>query len=305
MKSSIKHKAISFFCLVLAIIPQFGFDQVKKAKTLKVISYNIWNGFDFGKDENRRNDLANWVKKQNPEVLALQELCGYTREKLLADAKKWGHDYAEILKTDGYPVGITSKGPITVKARVIENLHHGFLHCKTQGIDFFVVHFSPFSYKKRHKEANAVLNEIKKLRKGQNKYIVLGDFNALSPFDAHFYDKNETVRESMQATEKQHKHVRNLSFNDVEYGVMAKLIGFPLMDVVRKTSATMEDRLSYPTQVFEKEKGAGRASTSLRIDYILTSPFLASKCIDAKVLNKEGTYYLSDHYPVFAEFNLK
>ena len=39
-----------------------------------------------------------------------------------------------------------------------------------------------------------------------------------------------------------------------------------------------------------------------RIDYIMVSPALSIKCIDAKVCNGEDNYFLSDHYPVIAEF---
>ena len=46
--------------------------------------------------------------KVNPDVLALQELCGYDEKQLKADAAKWGHNYVKILKTRGYPVGLTS-----------------------------------------------------------------------------------------------------------------------------------------------------------------------------------------------------
>ena len=64
-----------------------------------MISYNIWNGFDWGKDVERKTNFIDWVNVQKPDVFALQELCGYTQEMLLEDAKKWGHNYAELLKT--------------------------------------------------------------------------------------------------------------------------------------------------------------------------------------------------------------
>lgn len=41
---------------------------------------------------------------------------------------------------------------------------------------------------------------------------------------------------------------------------------------------------------------------STRIDYILALPSLANTCIASKVINKEAICYLSDHYPVVAEF---
>lgn len=292
------------FLIVLSIFQLANSQQPSNSNALKVISYNIWNGFDWGKDMERKRKYIDWVKSQKPDVLALQELCGYTKEKLLEDAKQWGHNYAEILKTDGYPVGITSSKPIDIKERVLENMHHGFLHCKTYGIDFFVIHFSPFSHKKRHEEASAVLDRLSKLNKTQDKYIVLGDFNAVSPFDEQFYRANKDMIASMKASEKQHAHVRNLFNGAIEYGVISKLLGFPLMDVTQKFTSTLEDRISCPTQVFETKKGEGRHKNSTRIDYILASPTLANMCVSSKVFNKEATYYLSDHYPVMAAFNL-
>lgn len=276
--------------------------SAQKIYTVKVISYNIWNGFEWGKDSVRKTKFIDWVNTQKPDVFALQELCGYTQEKLLADAKKWGHNYAEILKTSGYPVGITSNKPIEVKEKLLENMHHGALHCKVDGIDIYVIHFSPFSHQKRREEANIIMSKLSELPKEQNKYLVLGDFNSLSPFDAHLYKDKPRLLEDERASEKEHAHIRNLLNDELEYGVIGSLLGYPLIDVTQKYTATWEDKLSYPTQVFELDKGKGRPENSTRIDYILTSPFLAKNCINAKILNKNETYYLSDHYPVLAIF---
>ena len=92
-------------------------EEIKNANSLKIISYNIWNGFDRAKDIDRKKNMGDWVVLQNPDVVVLQELNGYTKEKLLQDAKKWGHNYAEIVKITGYPVGITSNKPIEVKEK--------------------------------------------------------------------------------------------------------------------------------------------------------------------------------------------
>ncbi|MCT4648567.1 MAG: endonuclease/exonuclease/phosphatase family protein [Carboxylicivirga sp.] len=285
------------FCLFsLAIAAQ------KKDSELKVISYNIWNGFDWGKDTERKESVIQWIRSQQSDVVALQELCGYNQEKLLKDAKAWGHSYAEILKTGGYPVGITSTKPIDVKERLLENMHHGALHCKTHGIDFMVVHFSPFSHVKRHEEAGIILSKLNEIRKQQNKYIVLGDFNAVSPFDAEFYKGKDAMMEAMEASEEEHAHVRNLLNGELEYGAIAAYLGFPLIDVVQKYTNSLDERISCPTQVFEKEKGEGRHINSKRIDYILVSPGLTKDCKNAFVANKADTWYLSDHYPVVAEF---
>ena len=141
----------------------------KKVDTMKVISYNIWNGFDWGKDLTRRDQLIAWIASHKPDVVALQELCGYTRQKLLEDAKGWGHNYAEILKNSGYPVGIISNKPIKIQEKILEDLHHGALHCRTWDIDFMVVHFSPFSYKKRREETRIVLDKLSQVAKSRDK----------------------------------------------------------------------------------------------------------------------------------------
>lgn len=290
------------FVLLILTIGVFS-NELRSQEKLKVMSYNIWNGFDWGKDTDRKSDLIDWVNTQNPDVLALQELCGYTQEKLLADAKSWGHDYAKILKTTGYSVGITSKEPIEVKEKILDNMHHGALHCKVYDIDIFIIHFSPFSHQKRREEAKIIQGKISELSTGQNKYLVLGDFNALSPFDAHLYKTNPTLLENKRASEIEHEHVRNLLDGELDYGVLGSFLGYPLIDVVQRFTSSWDDRVSCPTQVFESEKGEERPFGSTRIDYILSSPFLATKCIKAGVLNKKETFYLSDHYPVMAEFD--
>ena len=124
------------FFLVLILVTGSLYSQEGTTK-LKVITYNIWNGFEWGEDSIRHKKAINWIKSQDPDVMALQELNGYTKDKLLLDAREWGHSFAEILKTTGYPVGITSNKPIVVKEKILGNMHHGALHCQTWGIDFF------------------------------------------------------------------------------------------------------------------------------------------------------------------------
>ncbi|GJM29474.1 MAG: hypothetical protein DHS20C17_21090 [Cyclobacteriaceae bacterium] len=290
--------------VILVVIWSFRQGQRDvEPNNLKIITYNLWNGFEWGKDSERRKELVNWVKIQNPDVVALQELCDYTREKLLEDATEWGHTHAEILKTSGYPVGITSKEPIEVKERILEGMHHGALHCKTSGIDFMVVHFSPFSYEKRRQEAKIVLTRLSRIVETQNRYVVLGDFNAVSPFDADLYKDNGDRIKAMQASERENDHVRNLFQGQLEYGVMGAFLSFPLLDVVQKYTVGLHQRISAPTQVFEENRGEGRHPNSKRIDYILVSPAMELACTNARVLNTEETFYLSDHYPVLAEFD--
>lgn len=269
-------------------------------KFLTVISYNILNGFNFGKDTPRETKVVKWIKSRNPDVLALQELCGFNQDKLEELAKKWGHNHALILKKDGYPVGITSKQPIVLKERLLEKMWHGMLHVETYGIDFFVVHMSPGRLAIRQKEVGLITDRIKQLPQ-DSQCIVLGDFNSHSPFDGDFDRKYPYQLERARRGGAN----KNLLNNEFDYGVMATFLSLPLIDICQRyvpldLRTTQPTPLNVPKWLTAEEI----KKTKHRIDFILASPNLAIKCIGANIFNGEETAYLSDHYPVEATFML-
>lgn len=271
--------------------------------TLKVMTYNIWNGFDWGKDTERRENLVSWVKSQNPDIVALQELCGYDKEKLKIDAAKWGHQYVQILKTTGYPVGLTSNKPITLKERAVDNLWHGFLHCKTYGIDVFVVHLSPSDCNFRLKEAQIITEKIK--NRNIEQFIILGDFNAHSPFDEEVLKRNESLRKKY-SNSKNKSEYSNLRLDEFDYSVISTFIALPAIDV-SKNFNDLTERFTYPTSALT---GIYQTSEEInqnkeRIDYIFLSPILAKSCKKVTIYNKGETEMLSDHFPIMAEFHFK
>ena len=201
-------------------------------------------------------------------------------------------------------MGLTSKYPIEIKDKIMEGMHHGALHCKTGGIDVFVIHFHPGSYTRRREEVAIILEKLKKVRKENNQYVVLGDFNTQSPIDADLYDQNGPLltrfRDNKQLNE-------NLFDGNLDYVVMSSLLAFPLIDVCQPFTRGLAERGSFPGQILgevnneTKEELLERAR---RIDFIMVSPELAARCINAKVCNGKENYYLSDHYPVIAEFEI-
>lgn len=281
--------------------------ELEKAdcETLKVITYNIWNGFDWGKDKARRTKLQQWMKAQKADIVALQELCKYSPQKLEEDAKSWGHNYSVLLKESGYSVGLTSKYPIELKEKIRDEMHHGALHCKTNGIDFLVVHLHPGSIKRRREETKILLNKLDEIKAENSKYMVLGDFNAQSPFDAHLYEQDGYFLSRLRKNDKGKGIDGNLYLNDLDYSVIADFLSFPLYDVTRKFTKGMGERGSFPGRVLgplNNETDQQLVSRLERIDYILVSPELEQKCIKARVANGEQNWYLSDHYPVIAVF---
>ena len=251
--------------------------------------------------------MNTWINEQNPAIVALQELCKYTSEKLKEDARSWGHEHSVLLKTSGYSVGLTSEFPIEVKEKIMEDMHHGALHCKTNGIDVFVIHFSPGSYAKRREEVAIILEKLEKVRKENDRFMVLGDFNCQSPIDADLYEQDGAFLTRLRESNKDKPLLGNLFNGNLDYAVMSSLLAFPLIDVCQPFTKGMAERGSFPGQALGKVNNETKEeliSRAQRIDYIMVSPYLATKCINAKVCNGKGNYYLSDHYPVVAEFDL-
>ena len=274
--------------------------------SLKVITYNIWNGFDWGKDEERRQRVQEWMESQNPSITALQELNNYTPAKLKEDAESWGHNYSVLHKTSGYSVGLTSEFPIQVKEKITGGLHHGALHVKTAGIDLLVVHLHPGSIKRRREEAEILLSKLEEIKMENPQYMVLGDFNTHSPYDAYLYDPDGYLLNRRRKSNAGKGIDGNIYMNDLDYSVMSSFLAFPLYDVIRKNTTGLSERGTFPGRVLgplNNESTEQLVSRLERIDYILVSPELYKRSVDANVHNGQGNWFLSDHYPVEAIFN--
>ncbi|WP_373522813.1 endonuclease/exonuclease/phosphatase family protein [Aquiflexum sp.] len=299
--------------LFLLIAFSLNIPVLAQTDEIKVMSYNIWNGFDWGKDKEREEAMVKWLQEQDADVIGFQELNGFTPEKLQELASQWGHPFSILLKEDGYPIGITSKTPLVLKTKIIGGMWHGMLHAQTWGIDFLVVHLSPQDWQFRRREAELLSAYIENvlMQTGQEKYMVLGDFNAHSPFDINFDSTNPSElllarkADSVRLVEKGKEAFINLRNNSIDYSVMAKFLSLPLIDVVRPNVPEAKLK-SFPTPLVTGEMDpAEKATYQKRIDYIMVSPYFEDKIIHAEIINYGETERLSDHFPVIAVFGNK
>jgi exodeoxyribonuclease III len=304
MKRLFAFLAISLFTWIHA--PTYS-----QSESLKVITYNIWNGFDWGKDTQRQKDMVNWLREQDADVVAFQELNDFTPEKLQRLANEWGHSHTLLLKEDGYPVGISSKTPLELKTKMIGGMWHGMLHAKTRGVDFLVVHLSPQDWKFRGREAGIIREYLQRavIETGQDKFMVLGDFNAHSPFDASFDANNPQAKalaieaDSIRRAEKGDEAFINLRNKRIDYSAMSTFLSIPLIDVVQMQVAEA-NRKSFPTPLATKALDPAKAAVyQQRLDYILVSPYFEDKCSYAEIINYGEPDKLSDHYPVVGIFD--
>lgn len=286
---------------ILLLSPFLEIHGQENNTPLRVITYNIWNGFDWGKDTLRHRQFIDWTSFQKPDILALQELCGYTQAQLEADARRWGHEYAIILKEDGYPVGLTSRWPIQLIAKHREGMWHGMLQVQTGGITVFVVHLSPADWQFRKREAQMITQQLDSLN--SDRYLVLGDFNAHSPMDADLDRDRKSLLAKYKTGDAKNEQYQNLRFGYWDYTAMSTFLSQGLIDV-SMPFITPAERFSFPTPALT---GIWQTASEIkrhreRIDFILASPELAKRCVYSRVLNGPETEGLSDHYPVIADF---
>ena len=250
----------------------------EETETFKLVNWNVLYGFNHKKSVKQG---ANWIKKQAADVVALQELNGHNQTGFKELAAEWRHDHAAILKKGGFPVGLTSNQPIEVIERRVKDFHHGYLHCKTHGIHFFVVHFWPGKYW----EADWILDKTAPLIERGEKVIILGDFNGNSRKDEDFLIANATLRK------------RDYTFVDK---VEAK--GF--VDIVHKHDP--EAKISQPSSITIPRWTKDLKELKLkryRIDFVFADKSFAEQSHSGTISLAREIETISDHYPVIVEFN--
>lgn len=291
-------KTQTFYWIGLLLFLSFkGMEPVSARETLHIVSYNILDGFDSQTDTCRRARFVAWMRTQDPDIVALNELVGFTEKDLQTLAASYGHPYVAMVKEEGYPVGLTSKTPITVVKKQVEGFWHGMLHARTEGLDVIVTHLSPFSWTFRVKEAQAITGYIRE--NGLENCLVMGDFNAYAPFDADEVEKHGSLKKNMQAWDREHPEYGNLRDGRFDYSALSQFLAAGFTDICQVFVAPRQ-RMSYPTAFSRgwKWNDPRLADYGERLDFIWVSPALVPRCTGAAVHNGEETDALSDHYPV-------
>ena len=288
-------KKNTFLLLIFCLFCLNIYSQKKEQQTFKIISYNIWNG--LSEEPECRPKFIKWINEQKPDVLALEELVDINEEKLSQLAAEYGHHYVAIVKEEGYPVGITSRKPIQVISKNLEGFWHGMLHVKTYDLDLIVTHLSPFEWKFRLQEAQLITEYIQK--HNLKNYMVMGDLNAHSPFDAEEIESHTTLKSNMEKWDKQNPQYGNTRGSRFDYSVLSKFLSTGMADAIQMF-VPAKDRMTYPAAYLNKLKWDDPSLKQCRerLDYILVSPLLVHKCINAAVHNGQENEGISDHYPV-------
>ena len=245
---------------------------------LKIISYNILMGMKTDTTEGKQQFVA-WVKEKDPDILALQECNGFTQKSLEALAATYGHPYAVIVQTNGYPTGLTSKYPIAAIQKVNENMTHGFIMARIEHYNIVVLHFNPHQYRKRREEVAMVLKYIA-LEEDRKNWVIMGDFNSHSPLDKALHSNGRVIARQQSVT-KERPHIHNLiNDKEIDYTVQQSMLDAGFVDAVH---------------------AGGNATSDSRIDYIYVSKDLRRKLRHASFILDDFTKKFSDHRPIILE----
>ncbi|XZE51666.1 endonuclease/exonuclease/phosphatase family protein [Planctomycetaceae bacterium SH139] len=270
--------------------------SAERPAELKIITHNVWYGFTK-KGQPRHEQWLQWMATQQPDVVALQELNGYTAEKLAADAKNWGHPHSVLLKEEGFPTGITSRYPITDVAKIRQGMHHGLLRCRIEGIWFYVIHFHPSNFARRIEEAGHLQADIATLPDVDPRIVLAGDFNGFSPLDRRRYDSDDKLVPFFEMLDGRSTSARNLNQGKLDYGGLEAIMAQDFFDAVAGFRDDAKPFVgTFPTSLVSDENHG----TDRRLDYIFVSPNMQPHLESADILRDQRTELLSDHIPVRA-----
>ena len=179
-------------------------------------------------------------------------------------------------------MALTSKYPVEVIAKITEGVSHGAIHARIRGVNIVVLHLWPHatgsnghidgnSY--RMAEITAFLDGTLKAHPGEVRWLMMGDFNSVSPLDAD--DLPGGI--------------------GLNYDVHTKILGSGYHDLMRSYRGYFIP--SCPTAAF-----AGGNAT--RIDFIYGSSAMLSDMTCVETVRDDFTDTRSDHYPLMTEFRV-
>lgn len=313
--ASSDQKVNGFYLDEICVEKASGWDY-NAGRDLRVLYWNIQNGM-WADQGNNYDNFVSWVESYNPDVCVWTEamtiyatgtssaISSPILAASVSDGSKWkelarryGHEYLAIAHRDGddYPQVVTSRYPIKTLAtfgRIIlsDDIYHGAgLHqidMDGTKINIITLHLKPNLDGKdnsdyRKFEVDYVFRRsILKADYANENYIVAGDFNARTPWDAAYYTG---------ATDKEYA-VHQYVFDNTN-----------LVDIIGSR---------YPNRFLTTTVGS-------RIDFVYMSESMNSKVTDAAVVSDAwvkadlpvsesvASFRMpSDHRPILVNVRLK
>ncbi|TCC85859.1 endonuclease/exonuclease/phosphatase family protein [Pedobacter hiemivivus] len=286
MVATIRLKFIGFallLCCTLVACKKKNRETAIEQGTFKVLSYNVYEGFSG--DAVKKQGFKKWIDTMKPDVIALQEMKGFTKAGLQNFAVEMGYNYTLMWHEAGLPVALVSKYPITEIKTVPSNLH--LIQAKVLDYNFFVIHLSPLTYEIRKAEMEIILARTQGIPKTE-KILMMGDFNNMSPQDASFYNTTAKM-DLVRASELSNPGTKILNNGQIDYTTIQNITDEGFYDTWKIFRSNYEK--SAPTKLRTH-------NNFTRIDYIFMNKAILNYYKDSYLVKDAYTDYMSDHYPM-------
>ena len=264
----------------------FAKTDTPNTAVLKILSCNILKGFSG--DIAIEQAFQDWINERKPDIVAIQEMNGFTQKRLEAFAGKMGFPYAVMHKEEGYPLGLISKYPISNVKKITEGMRHGILYAKILDYNIIVTQLVSYTYQQRLKEIDDVLLKLVNLIPKDEKIIMMGDFNNMSPQDKQYYDHNPNKIRLLVNSERNNPGNTYLNKGKIDYTVIQKILDAGFYDTYKIFNKYYDK--SAPTKMKNH-------NNYTRIDYIWVNKQAKPDCLDMFIVKDDLTDYMSDHYP--------
>lgn len=279
---------MKMICYFIAFLLVFSALPTTAGQSLKVVSYNVMEGFNRG---SAVTAVSEWLEEESPDVVLFQEM-DTDSAGLAQIAAAWNHPYACVLKPfTVYSLGLTSKWPIDYLELRTNDMFHGYILARIGGVYFMSTHWSSARYEQRDHESDIYVFRLRPLLEGGEKVVVMGDFNNPSPFDAAEANAESELLASRRRTDAESEIVENLKDGFWDFHCIEQLLELGLQDVIHQHQH--EHSAASTFYIYE------------RIDQALLSRNLASKVTAAylEVEDRPRFAPLSDHLPQVVELD--
>jgi exodeoxyribonuclease-3 len=259
---------------------------------VKVMTYNILEGANirFG---DRTELVLDLIRQSEAEIVGLCECTGFEEDR----AARFKY-FRNALRMDGvmnkapsghHVVLLYRRGLRTFSRTTLANtMYNGFARIAFESeelgpVTVVMTHLHPFSSWYRVTEVQQVLGRAR----SSDEAIIMGDMNNISPADMPL----DLAGVAPQLTGR-------LSGPDGEIDTLPiqAMITQGFVDLGASSVGP-----TYPTRMERKQKEYG---ITVRLDYILATPGLASRCRSIRAMDEPPAHEASDHLPVVAEFDL-
>ncbi len=314
-----------------------GGGETPQYETLKIISYNTWEGFDY---HNRNKEAKNrsyperegnlqhyidWVTAQNPDVVAYQELWTWDdwanspySLQTLATAYGHGNSFINANSTgawshsnSNYHVGVTSKHPFEITPKHFkEKLSHGAIHTNVKGVNIGVMHtwpnWDPPTISANGNSYNDAVTSGNAYREDEVRRVIEQTMHAYpdEPYWVFCGDFNSVSSLDKSAyTGSNYYNVHNYILESGYYDSLRErhpdtFINTQISESFARNTTASEGKLTLTTH---------RIDPCQRIDFIYISKALLPLVTRADVIKDEFTRnpkIASDHYPCVLELKI-